>query len=74
MSAEKVLAAAVAKSEELGVKVFYRLKITTNRYFCFVFTTLRLYIWIQYIHFIKRYFTLRRTVSRFFLWYYDVCR
>ena len=44
VSAEKVLAAAVAKSEELGVKVFFRLEITTNRYFCFVFTTLRLYM------------------------------
>ena len=42
MSAEKVLAAAVAKSEELGVKVFFRLEITTNRYFCFAFTTSRL--------------------------------
>ena len=31
MSAEKVLAAAVAKSEELGVKVFYKMKFL----FCF---------------------------------------
>ena len=42
VSAEKVLAAAVAKSEELGVKVFFRLEITTKRYLLFCFHNIKI--------------------------------
>ena len=66
MSAEKVLAAAVAKSEELGVKVFFRLEITTNRYFCFAFTTLRLYMDTIHSFYQKIFYSKENGVKVFF--------